>query len=275
MFGLGSNQITAVGFKALLKTIKTHLTQLQLLELNIASNQIRIDDSFEPFFDFSALIHLKNLDLNFGYTDIQPEFLVNMFRNIARATAISTLSINLECTRIIPLHFGRAAKQLHSLQKVRELTLNISNNAMREEGIYAVADICLSMPSLTTLQLYFRKYPLVLFSAEVSDKGFIEFLKTISKIESLRSLKVNLMNNEITEKSMKTGSPHLENLINLEGLDLNLSNNRLSDFSFKYLCNSLLSLKTMVRLRLVLDTCSLTEKGCHYIGRLISQEPRL
>lgn len=74
---------------------------------------------------------------------------------------------------------------------------------------------------------------------------------------------------------MKSGAPSLENLTKIELLDLNLSNNKLSDFAFKYLCNSVLNLKSITRLRLVLDTCSFTEKGCHYLGRLISQEPKL
>lgn len=34
-----------------------------------------------------------------------------------------------------------------------------------------------------------------LFSSEISDKGFIEFLKTVSKITQLKELKLNLMNN--------------------------------------------------------------------------------
>lgn len=58
-------------------------------------------------------------------------------------------------------------------------------------------------------------------------------------------------------------------------LDLNFSNNKLSDFAFKYLCTSVLLVKNISKLRLVFDTCSLTEKGCLYLGRLISQEPKL
>ena len=58
------------------------------------------------------------------------------------------------------------------------------------------------MTSLSSLKIYLR-------NAEVSDKGLTLFFKSIAKIESLRWLKVNLMNNEITEKSMKMGSPHL------------------------------------------------------------------
>jgi hypothetical protein len=61
-----------VGFKTLLKTIKSNLVELQLLELNISSNQIKIDSSFEEFFDFSDLTYLKNLDLNLGYNEINP-----------------------------------------------------------------------------------------------------------------------------------------------------------------------------------------------------------
>ena len=57
---------------------------------------------------------------------------------------------------------------------------------------------------------------------------------------------------------MKAGSPFLEGLVALEQLDLNFSNNRLSDFAFKYLCNSVLLLKSLRQIRLVLDTCSLT-----------------
>lgn len=70
---------------------------------------------------------------------------------------------------------------------------------------------------------------------------------------------------------MKTGSPYLENLTNLEILDFNFSNNKLTDFAFKYLCTSVLLVKSLIKIRLVFDTCSLTEKGCLYIGRLLSQ----
>jgi hypothetical protein len=74
---------------------------------------------------------------------------------------------------------------------------------------------------------------------------------------------------------MKAGSPYLEGLTNLEQLDLNFSNNRLTDFALKYLCNSMLLVKSLRQIRLAFDTCSLTEKGCLYLGRLISQEPKL
>ncbi len=37
----------------------------------------------------------------------------------------------------------------------------------------------------------------------------------------------------------------------------------------------MLLVKSISKIRLVFDTCSLTEKGCLYIGRLISQEPKL
>ena len=105
-----SNQITSVGFKPLLKAIKTHLHELKLLELNISSNNIRIDSTYEDFFDLSGLTHLKNLDLNLGYNEISPDFLSDMFKSIAAATSISVLSINLECTKMTPTHFAKAAR---------------------------------------------------------------------------------------------------------------------------------------------------------------------
>jgi hypothetical protein len=55
------------------------------------------------------------------------------------------------------MHFVRAARELYPLQSVSEFYLNISNNSIREEGIYAVGDLCLNMTSLVTLKLYFRK----------------------------------------------------------------------------------------------------------------------
>jgi hypothetical protein len=65
------------------------------LELNISSNQIRIDQSFEDIFDFSALKSLQNLDLNLSFNDINPEFLGVMFKQMASAENITTFSINL------------------------------------------------------------------------------------------------------------------------------------------------------------------------------------
>ncbi len=65
------------------------------MELNISSNQIRIDQSFEDIFDFSALKSLQNLDLNLSFNDINPEFLGVMFKQMASAENITTFSINL------------------------------------------------------------------------------------------------------------------------------------------------------------------------------------
>jgi len=53
---------------------------------------------------------MKNLDLNMGYIDIKPEFLITMFKNISNAKNIKILSINLECTRLIPMYFNRAMR---------------------------------------------------------------------------------------------------------------------------------------------------------------------
>lgn len=65
--------------------------------------------------------------------------------------------MNVENTPINSTHFGRAAKELYTLQKVEELTLNVSGNSMREEGIYAVGDLCVNMRNLGSLKLYMRK----------------------------------------------------------------------------------------------------------------------
>lgn len=54
-----------------------------------------------------------------------------------------------------------------------------------------------------------QKVRLGLYSSEISDKGLTEFWKTVSKLPGLRTFKLNLMNNEVTEKAMKMGSPHL------------------------------------------------------------------
>ena len=81
-----------------------------------------------------------------------------MFKNISTASNILILSINLECTRLIPMYFNKAVRELHPLQKVQDLTLNVSNNSMREEGVYAVADLCCNMANLASLKVYFRKY---------------------------------------------------------------------------------------------------------------------
>lgn len=78
--------------------------------MNVSSNQMRIDQSFEEFFDFSNLTSLQLMDLNFGFNDIQPDFLSIMFKQISKAVNITTFSVNLESTRVNPVHFNRAAK---------------------------------------------------------------------------------------------------------------------------------------------------------------------
>lgn len=108
---------------------------------------------------------------------------------------MQNINLNLESTKINSFHFNKAAREFYSLQCTEELNLNVSCNSIREEGIYAIGDLCLAMPKLTACRIIFRKYKHILHSSEISDKGFIEFLKTVSKITQLKELKLNLMNN--------------------------------------------------------------------------------
>lgn len=54
-----------------------------------------------------------------------------------------------------------------------------------------------------------------------------------------------------------------------------MSNNKISDQGLKNLTVFLGAISSIRKLRLILDNCELTEKGCLYIGRLISQLPTL
>lgn len=77
----------------------------------------------------------------------------------------------------------------------------------------------------------------------------------------------------MTEKSFKFVS--LETLKSLHNISINLSNNKIGDLGIKSLCVGLIGLASIQRLKLLLDGVEVTEKGCHYLGRLISQLPHL
>jgi hypothetical protein len=52
---------------------------------------------------------------------------------------------------------------------------------------------------------------------------------------------------------------------------MNLSNNKIGDLGMKSLSVGLIGLTNVTKLKLYLDGIDVTEKGCHYLGRLISQ----
>lgn len=96
-------------------------------------------------------------------------------------------------------------------------------------------------------------------------------MKTLAKNTSLQELKLNLLNNEITEKGIRAGMPYFDNFSALSNLDLNFSNSKLTEPAFKSLCTSILLAPRLTQLRLIFDGCGVTSKACLYIGRLISQ----
>lgn len=61
----------------------------------------------------------------------------------------------------------------------------------------------------------------------------------------------------------------------LQNININVSNNKLGDIGTKTLAVGLIDLGNLTKLKLVLDGVEVTEKGCHYIGRLISKLPNL
>lgn len=113
-----------------------------------------------------------------------------------------------------------------------------------------------------------------LFSSEISDKGFMELIKSF-RIESLKKLKLNFIGNSITEKGLEKASGFLETLKKISAIDLNLSNNAITDSGIKFLTRAIIEFKEIHHLRLILDGCKITEKGSLYIGRLISLQPML
>lgn len=61
----------------------------------------------------------------------------------------------------------------------------------------------------------------------------------------------------------------------LHSININLSNNKIGDIGTKTLAVALIDLTNLTKLKLILDGIDVTEKGCHYIGRLISKLPNL
>ena len=104
--------------------------------------------------------------------------------------------------KISHVHFNKGIKELKKLTKLKKLTLNGSNNTIREEGIYGICDIFTEIKTLEEIELILRQYILMIFSSEISDKGFSELVKSLG-LESLKKLKLNLIGNWITEKGME------------------------------------------------------------------------
>lgn len=82
-----------------------------------------------------------------------------------------------------------------------------------------------------------------------------------------------MISNLLTEKGLKLAT--LENLKNLHIVNLNVSNNKIGDLGVKSLSIGLIGQASIEKLKLSLDGVDVSEKGCHYLGRLISQLPHL
>lgn len=119
---------------------------------------MRFDHSFGESFDLAALADLRSLDFNLGFNEVQPDYLPPLFRQLGRAAGMRCVTLNLESTKVNAFHFNRAARELHGLQQAEELSLNVACNSIREEGIYAIGDLCLALPRLTACRIIFRKY---------------------------------------------------------------------------------------------------------------------
>lgn len=80
-----------------------------------------------------------------------------------------------------------------------------------------------------------------------------------------------MLGNNFSEKIVSpTTLDSLKPLQRLTSVDLNFSNNRLGDLGLKSITGAFMVLANIKKLRLLLDGCSATEKGCIYVGRLLS-----
>ncbi len=254
----------------LIKSITTNLTVLHTLTLYFPSNNLKIDDSYKGLFNFQSLVHLYALELNLSFNHISADGLLNMMKELSEScTALENLSLTLESIKTNPVHFSKAVKNLTSLDNIKEFKFNVSSNSIRDEGMFALSDAVKKWDKLVKCELILR-------SCEIQDKGFGEFMKELAQRTQLKELKLNLLSNELSEKGTGNFSKHFETLTSLKSIDLNISNNpNFNDGAIRLLSKSLLMIKGISKLRLLLDSLDLTEKGCLYLGRLISEEPSL
>ena len=127
-----SNKISEVSLKKLMQVISSHLLDLNTLELNLASNYIKIDHSMHECFHLGRLQALRRLEVNFSFNEVQPSALAGILKNIAKAPELTHLMLDLENIKTNPVHLAMALKELTFLKYVSVLDLNISCNSIRE-----------------------------------------------------------------------------------------------------------------------------------------------
>jgi hypothetical protein len=64
----------------------------------------------------SGLKGLKTLDFNLGFNEVQPDYLPPLFKQLAGAEGMLSISLNLESTKVNAFHFNRAARELYTLR---------------------------------------------------------------------------------------------------------------------------------------------------------------
>jgi hypothetical protein len=100
---------------------------------------------------------------------------------------------------------------------------------------------------------------LILWNAEITDKGIIEFMRsTTGNCRQIREFRLVLWNNLITEKAIETMAGKLKQFESLQRLYVNLSNNKVGDGGVRLLNKAIIELQMLKEVKLGLDCTGMT-----------------
>ena len=137
--------------------VQTVLPQLEELQLSIPNNSIKFGPESETLFDFSPALNMHTLDLNFGFNEFHSDIFPRWLRGVGAAPILTRLALSLEKNKVNHVSFSKGVKELQRLSGLQNFHLKVSDNMVRDEGMFSISDLLAACPALENLSLIARK----------------------------------------------------------------------------------------------------------------------
>jgi len=215
-----SPNITDLGLKNMSQGFKS-LRSLKYLKIRFVEccyiNNKGIKDVAKGL---KKLISLQTLDLSFDEGGlVSDEAIKVLFKNIKNLRNLQTLNISFHyCGGICWKDIGDPAKELKDLRFLKNIYLNCSlNEQMEPVGIEKISKMLGVTKNLETVSLR-------LVECNIKDKELKVLMEGFRGKEHLKTIRLNLSRNRITDEGLAMISEYLKELKSIEESKLKLTN---------------------------------------------------
>ncbi|EWS76561.1 kinase domain protein (macronuclear) [Tetrahymena thermophila SB210] len=256
--------------QAYTRLVKSHKQDNQIIDqgqpLQAKSSQINQKKENKVLQKCENRIVSSESDMKSDITEDQIEFesnkkeiKINNIKDINKAEQYEIINFDFRYDRI----FGQGAQFLGlALQRCQKMTyLNLNFDGSYNLKDYNKKDLFLSQSQINKIK-------------QMEDEGIIFIMQTLQKCTNLKSLNLNLSNNDISVKSAQNIANYLNQSQNILFLSLNISFNYLRE-GVSYIAQALAKNQNLISLNLNLRFTSMEQKDLDNIAESIGKLEKL